>query len=287
MERVYWGTITPETYDQAMQTYGSDPLHKTVLFGHTENLTFLLERGMSPNTTNFDCLTPLHIACMRNRIDCARILVKYGANINASGADGGTPLCDACAVGSADCVHLLLQEGADVNPVLALSTPLHEACARGSLTCVSLLIQAGAILNTNDCHIGTPLHTATLRNHFDCARLLLQSGAPVNAVKIHETPLHIAARENHLDLARLLLQYGANVYASNNQNKLPIDLLQENKGPFYDLLIHYSSFPPTLKDICRRKIRIALGSERLKFLPDLEIPRYNLDILKESDQDFL
>ncbi|GFV69331.1 ankyrin repeat and SOCS box protein 13 [Trichonephila clavipes] len=176
--------------------------------------------------------------------------------INASSADGGTPLCDACAVGSADCVHLLLQEGADVNPVLALSTPLHEACARGSPTCVSLLIQAGANLNTNDCHVGTPLHTATLRNHFDCARLLLQSGAPVNAVKIHETPLHIAARENHLDLARLLLQYGANVYARQ----------------FYDLLIHYASFPPTLKDICRRKIRITLGCERLKFLPDLEIP---------------
>ncbi|GFT82441.1 retrovirus-related Pol polyprotein from transposon 297 [Trichonephila clavipes] len=92
MERVYWGTITPETYDQAMQIYGCDPLHKTVLFGHIENLTFLLERGMSPNTTNFDCLTPLHIACMRNRIDCARILVKYGANkINYSNCKGLPP----------------------------------------------------------------------------------------------------------------------------------------------------------------------------------------------------
>ncbi|KFM57859.1 Ankyrin repeat and SOCS box protein 13, partial [Stegodyphus mimosarum] len=166
-----------------------------------------------------------------------------------------------------------MRMGAEVNPPLALSTPLHEACLKGSLDCTALLIKAGARLNANDCHFGTPLHAATVMDHPACVKLLLQAGAFVNATKIHETALHIAAREDYVEVARVLIEFGANVFASNNQNKLPIDLVREADGQIYELLVLHSAKPALLKDLCRRKVRSILGSQRLKFLKDLELPR--------------
>lgn len=66
------------------------------------------------------------------------------------------------------------------------------------------------------------------------------SGALVNAAKIHETALHIAAREDYPAIAELLIEYGANVFASNNQNKLPIDLIPPESERIYHLLRHHS-----------------------------------------------
>lgn len=76
-----------------------------------------------------------------------------------------------------------------------------------------------------------------IRLNFHCT---LFSGALVNAAKIHETALHIAAREGYPDIAEILIEYGANVFASNNQNKLPIDLVQAESGRMYNLLKHHS-----------------------------------------------
>ncbi|GBM91241.1 hypothetical protein AVEN_258601-1 [Araneus ventricosus] len=71
----------------ALQIYGPYPLHKTTILGHKKNLIFLLEHGMSPNSSNFDGLTPLHEACLQDRVDFAEILLKYGANVNAVSVD--------------------------------------------------------------------------------------------------------------------------------------------------------------------------------------------------------
>lgn len=65
-------------------------------------------------------------------------------------------------------------------------------------------------------------------------------GALVNAAKIHETALHVAAREDYPEIAEALIEYGANVFASNNQNKLPIDLVPAESERIYKLLRHHS-----------------------------------------------
>lgn len=65
-------------------------------------------------------------------------------------------------------------------------------------------------------------------------------GALVNAAKTHETALHVAVREDYLDIAEVLIQYGANIFASNNQNKLPIDLVPAESERIYNLLRHHS-----------------------------------------------
>ncbi|GIX96168.1 ankyrin repeat and SOCS box protein 13 [Caerostris extrusa] len=204
------------------------------------------------------CWSPLHIACLNKHVQCAEILLKYGAHVNSVHYYNrhGTPLFAACSAGSFSCTELLLKMGADVNPPNTLFSPLHIAYQK----IASLLINAGANLNAGthldaylNCscemdfivYLGTPLHTASFLNRRVCLKLLLQAGALVEGT----------------------------MKRPDDQNKLPIDLLKRKKGGFYDLLEQSSVQPVLLKDLCRRKIRGTLGSQRLKFLPDLNMPK--------------
>jgi ankyrin repeat protein len=60
--------------------------------GKIEFVSFLLEKGASPNRINkFGC-TPLHLAMFNGQIDCANELLKYGAAVNSLGTVNLTPL---------------------------------------------------------------------------------------------------------------------------------------------------------------------------------------------------
>lgn len=48
-----------------------------------EEVGRLLEKGVSPDATNEDGLTPLHQCCIDNNADMLRLLLDYGANVNA------------------------------------------------------------------------------------------------------------------------------------------------------------------------------------------------------------
>lgn len=65
-----------------LKGYGPYPLHKAAEQGNTRDLILMLEHGMSPNQTNYDCLTPLHEACIHNKVECAEILINYGAKVH-------------------------------------------------------------------------------------------------------------------------------------------------------------------------------------------------------------
>jgi len=44
----------------------------------------LLDSGHSINETNFDCVTPLHEACLAGRLECVNFLLLTGANVSLS-----------------------------------------------------------------------------------------------------------------------------------------------------------------------------------------------------------
>lgn len=108
------------------------PLHAATQLGDTNTIeTLIIKHKLSPNETDYDYLTPLHIACFAGHLSCAKLLIRFGAQINARSIDGGTPLCGACASGNHELVQLLISNGASINPVHSLSTPLHEAAFAG------------------------------------------------------------------------------------------------------------------------------------------------------------
>jgi len=42
----------------------------------------LLDKGHSINETNYDCVTPLHEACLADRLECVKFLLLCGANVS-------------------------------------------------------------------------------------------------------------------------------------------------------------------------------------------------------------
>lgn len=58
----------------------------------------LLKRGCDVNSTSSTGNTALHVAAMRNRLDCVMALLTYGANADARGEHGNTPLHLAMSV---------------------------------------------------------------------------------------------------------------------------------------------------------------------------------------------
>ena len=49
--------------------------------GDVTLLRQLLDNGHSINETNFDCVTPLHEACLAGRLECVQFLLLSGANV--------------------------------------------------------------------------------------------------------------------------------------------------------------------------------------------------------------
>jgi len=42
----------------------------------------LLDNGHAINETNYDCMTPLHEACLASRLECVQFLLHRGANVS-------------------------------------------------------------------------------------------------------------------------------------------------------------------------------------------------------------
>ncbi|MEE6481705.1 hypothetical protein FKM82_012938 [Ascaphus truei] len=247
------------------------PIHDAARHGYVLQLQQLIDSGVCVNLFRVDSITPLHEAALHGHTKCVKLLLAAGAQVEARNIDGSTPLCDAASAGSLECVQLLLDHGANVNPPLFTASPLHEACMSGKPECVKLLIDVGANLEAHDCHFGTPLHVACAMEHLDCAKALLNAGANVNAAKLHETAMHHAAKVKNKNLIEMLVEFGGNVYARDNQNKRPSDYTWSN-SPSAKCFEYYERMPRTLSQLCRLKMRKALGQRGLEKVAKLNIP---------------
>lgn len=115
----------------------------------------LLERGMNPDTCNWQMQTMLHMCCRGDgsgrpdtiSLECAAMLLDAGANISARDDDYcSTPLGWAARHNRPDLAALLLARGAKTNlpddPPWA--TPLAWAKGRGYTQVAEMLVKAGA-----------------------------------------------------------------------------------------------------------------------------------------------
>ncbi|CAO3629593.1 unnamed protein product [Cunninghamella echinulata] len=108
-------------------------------------------------------------------------------NPNKKDKTGRSPLFRATTSGHFDQVKSLIANGADVNfPDNAGWTPLHEACLHGHTEIAKYLIKYGAKVNTKGLEGDTPLHDASANRHVDCIQLLIQAQANVFAMNDHQ-----------------------------------------------------------------------------------------------------
>lgn len=115
-------------------------------FERLDGATFIMEKGMNPNTMNWQHVTILHDMAQKGFLDKAELLLNYGADINAvDQLYKSTPLGLAARWGQTEMVKYLLTAGADPDKAGATwASPLMWAKKKGFSEIVEILVQAGA-----------------------------------------------------------------------------------------------------------------------------------------------
>lgn len=88
----------------------------------------LLEKGVSPDATNEDGLTPLHQCCIDNNAEMLRLLLDYRANVNAQDSEKWTPLHAAATCGHLYLVKILISRGANLLAVNVDGNMPYDLC---------------------------------------------------------------------------------------------------------------------------------------------------------------
>lgn len=204
-------------------------LHYAVVQGDIDIVRMLLDAGADVNRTGATGSTPLDIAFIHGKEECARLLTERGGNI-----DLGKNIIAASKAGNANLVRFLLEQRADANEkdsdgnsVLLLSSVVRDRKDRGDV--VECLLSWGADANARQAYTErTALHAAAWRGSITMAKALVNHKADVNARDLDgNTPLHFATKNGHNDIVRYLLNSGANRNLVNDRGMTALEEAQE------------------------------------------------------------
>jgi ankyrin repeat protein len=115
-------------------------------FERLDGATYMMEKGMSPNTMSWHHVTLLHDMAQKGDIKKAELLIKHGADIDPVEEEyRSTPLGMAARWGHVEMVNYLLVKGADINKAGASwATPLACAKKKGHVEIEKNLRESGA-----------------------------------------------------------------------------------------------------------------------------------------------
>ncbi|PAA93188.1 hypothetical protein BOX15_Mlig010017g1 [Macrostomum lignano] len=204
---------------------GHTPLHKAVMFNHSELAKFLLSKGSDPELRDNQDNTALLLAARKSAFDCLVTLFCSGADISAVDVDGRN-VVHLCTINGTKkdqwnnpCIVKKLA------PLLNLKdqygcTPLHYATQKGDLMITEKLLHLGAHCRVANNDRSTPLHFAARYGRLNTCRHLVESCPPLlNTLdRLGQSPLHLAAENGHAKIVRILLQRGAVFQKDTNGN---------------------------------------------------------------------
>jgi len=197
------------------------PLHYAALYGSTESVRILLDRGADAKATNKAGATPLIYGAYN--FEKARLLIDKGSDVNAQ-AKGMSPLLIAASVhGNIATVRYLIEKGANVTAANKTGIDaLQTAAEKGDAEMVRLLLAKGADPHLIDKGGFTALLNAMSGNDPLLVKLLIDAGSDVNAANtfagavkngpidlIHMTPVFLAAPDSPTPVVKALLTAGA------------------------------------------------------------------------------
>jgi len=183
-------------------------------------VSMLVKRGASPNRTDNEGLTPLHIAVNNGNLATVKILSNNYADINASDVGGSGDEEDGKSRGRRP--DTALASAGSSLYIASRGSPLHVACAACRMNIVKYMLTADDVRDRVDVdstkgpHGSTPLHIAARCGYLQIAEALLESGAMVDVPdELGETALFRAVEGGHTDMVDALLAAGADVRAEN------------------------------------------------------------------------
>ncbi|CAM9546134.1 unnamed protein product [Chrysoparadoxa australica] len=204
---------------EARDDEGNDSaLHGSVALGHLRIVEALLQHKADVAARNRQGFTPLMVAAVYNKPECALALLNASADtLDRSPEEDETSLHLAVRLGHLRMVNLLLQHmPASDLPARNGMNPIMLAASHGKLDCAQAVIASGANLEGRDAvDGGSSLHIACTRGHAAMTELLLRHGADKNGrTNLGTTPLMLAAKHDNLDCMQALVAADANLQAS-------------------------------------------------------------------------
>uniref|UniRef100_W5MRA6 Protein phosphatase 1 regulatory subunit 16A n=1 Tax=Lepisosteus oculatus TaxID=7918 RepID=W5MRA6_LEPOC len=225
-----------------------------------EEVTELLNSGVSPDLFNEDGLTALHQCCIDDFEEVVCALLAAGANVNACDSELWTPLHAAATCGHTSLVELLIKHGADLLAVNADGNMPYDLCedevtlelvetamaeqgitqvrineCRGAkeqemIRDIQALIKVGSDLNAQDDNGATLLHITAANGYHSAAELLLEHRARVDGRDSDGwTPLHAASCWGQIQMVELLVANGASLNAKSVLEETPLDVCADEE----------------------------------------------------------
>ena len=195
---------------------GQSALMTATLFGSTDEMRLLLDKGAKPNYADPDSLTALWLAVP----DSAKttLLMDHGANLNMLSKDHYSVLVKLVNFpGTISLFRKLVAEGADPKKAAPDNMLLYEAASSGDTALLSPLLRMGFRPNDTVVFGDYPLNSALTFRTFATVKMLVDSGANVNISVPNNappnlrgmTPLMLAADADDEKSFFYLLDHGA------------------------------------------------------------------------------
>ena len=199
------------------------PIHDAARDADVETLGRLLAEGVSPDATDNEERTPLHLLCEYNN-------ASYNASLPVRTQQ-------RYAHDRLDCFKLLRDAGAKEATDKWDTKPIHSTACSGSVGLLSLLVQSGANVDAITTNDSTALHIAVRKREIDCVEVLLAAGADIDARSTSGgRPFDIALSPLYGDrrLWPLFLRAGAEIPTDNThaQFRDPYIVRIRNAGGF-------------------------------------------------------
>jgi ankyrin repeat protein len=211
-----WTTAIPSCAAE-----GIDQLYSAIRGDDLQALRGLLDKGVSPDSSDDRQITALMYAAAIGSIDAMKELLAEGAQVNAQNAFGSTALM--WSVTDARKVRLLLDHGADVNQVAksGYTALISAALTSPSAEVVRMLLQRGADAKATAQNGMTTLNAAAHGNDTGTIEMLVKAGVDVNAATtMGMTPLINASANGNLTAVKLLLAKGADINQMTARDKV-------------------------------------------------------------------
>ena len=238
-------------------SFGLTPVHLASLKGHVDLARILIQDwGAFASPSDQEGSTPLHKAAFRGDVTMIRILLDLGADLHAKDVHGWSALMESSYNGEWECVTELVErerseeqrrerrereesekekregrEGREreegvCEEGVEKREEMENECMQMCDRCDTMSRRGW---EERDLSGNSALHLASQNGSVSCVTRFLNLGCDPNQRGSNgRTPLHFAAMYHHKEVVTVLLQGGSDVFAEDDDQKVPFDLVSVN-----------------------------------------------------------
>jgi ankyrin repeat protein len=254
------------------------PLMKAIVHGYLDVVNKFIKAGCQVDAQNTEGDTALHIAVRLGEIKILDRVLKTGTDADPINRSGYTPLMDAIIYGQTEAACMLIEAGCDLNKQEPKggNTVLHMAAIRGNDVMVKILMEAGCRQDIFNNDGESAAYYPVYRNEVDMVKILAKCNYDLDIPAISKTGFEvpeislyqIAVERNHWEICWLLREVNCGYSFTP-----PSGEVTNNTGNHGN--VH--GFNTSLKQLCRKSIRNALGYKLASVTDGLPLPK----VLKE------